>query len=399
MKFTNAADLQQNNIINIPLDPRATAPASPVVGQVYTNTTDKLIYFWDGTQWVSTSGITNIDSPNNSILVSISAGLASLGINADNVGVEINPTTGVVRLKDLGVTTAKLANNAVTTIKVTDKNITFAKIQDVPTMTVIGRVASGSGTASAITILNDPAMAGANGSTLATSGSIKAYVDGIIAGIGTLIGSFNATTSTNFPGTATTKKGDYWYVTVAGTVQGITLNVGDVLIANVPNPSNTNPNDWIFLESNRDQATTTVLGMVMLATNTEVQAGTNNTKAVTPAALSARTATETRTGLIEIATQAETNAGTDDTRAVTPLKMVTYLNAMVGGYSGTIGNGTATSIAITHGLNTTNLIAEFFLVSTGEKILVDYTPTSATVVTANFGTAPALNSIRVVIKK
>ena len=93
--------------------------------------------------------------------------------------------------------------------------------------------------------------------------------------------------------------------------------------------------------------------MVTLATALEVQTGTDPNKAVTPATLSARTATETRTGLIEIATQAETNAGTDDTRAVTPLKMVTYLNAMVGGYSGTIGNGTATSIAITHGLNTT----------------------------------------------
>lgn len=399
MKFTNVADLQQNNIINIPLDPRATAPASPVIGQVYTNTTDNLIYFWDGTQWVSSSGITNIDSPDNSILVSITAGLASLGINADNIGIEINPTTGVVRLKDLGVTTAKLSNNAVTTIKVTDQAITFAKIQDIPTMTVIGRVASGSGTASAITILNDPAMVGANGSTLATSGSIKAYVDGLIAGIGTLIGSFNASTSTNFPGTASTKKGDYWYVTVGGTVQGVVLNIGDVLIANVANPSNTNPNDWIFLESNRDQATTTVLGMVMLATAAEVQAGTNAVKAVTPQTLSARTATETRTGLIEIATQTETNAGTDDTRAVTPLKMVTYLNSMVGGYSGTIGNGTATSIAITHGLNTTDVIAEFFLVSTNEKILVDYATTSATVVTATFGTAPANNSIKAVIKK
>ena len=133
-----------------------TAPAAPVIGQVYTNTTDKLIYLWDGTQWVSTSGITSINSPNNSILVSLSSGLASLGINADNIGIEINSVTGVVQLKDLGVTTAKLANNAVTTIKVTDKNITFAKIQDIPTMTVIGRVTAGSGTASAITYFERP---------------------------------------------------------------------------------------------------------------------------------------------------------------------------------------------------------------------------------------------------
>lgn len=44
------------------------------------------------------------------------------------------------------------------------------------------------------------------------------------------------------------------------------------------------------------------------ATAAEVQAGTDTSKAVTPAGLSSRTATETRTGLVELATAAEAQA-------------------------------------------------------------------------------------------
>ena len=59
-------------------------------------------------------------------------------------------------------------------------------------------------------------------------------------------------------------------------------------------------------------ATETVAGVVALATSTEVQAGTDSTRAVTPAGLSARTASETRTGLVEKATTAEALDGTAD---------------------------------------------------------------------------------------
>lgn len=68
----------------------------------------------------------------------------------------------------------------------------------------------------------------------------------------------------------------------------------------------------------QDQATETTAGVVELATVAEVAAGTDSSRAVTPAGLSARTATETRTGVVELATTAEVQAGTDTTRAVTP---------------------------------------------------------------------------------
>lgn len=74
-------------------------------------------------------------------------------------------------------------------------------------------------------------------------------------------------------------------------------------------------------------ATTTVAGLIELATNTEVQTGTDPTRAVTPAGLSARTATETRTGIIELATNAEVLAGADTARAVTPAGVKAAIDA------------------------------------------------------------------------
>lgn len=52
-------------------------------------------------------------------------------------------------------------------------------------------------------------------------------------------------------------------------------------------------------------ASTTVKGIVELATDAETQTGTDPGRAVTPASLSSRTATETRTGLVELATALE----------------------------------------------------------------------------------------------
>ncbi len=68
----------------------------------------------------------------------------------------------------------------------------------------------------------------------------------------------------------------------------------------------------------RRAATDALTGVVELATNAEVQAGSDTVRAITPAGLASRTATDARTGIAELATQAEVNAGTDTSRIVTP---------------------------------------------------------------------------------
>jgi hypothetical protein len=276
--------------------------------------------------------------------------------------------------------------------------VTFAKFQQLATMSVVGNVTGGTANAAEVTVITD--LANASNSNIPTGSAVKIYVDAQVAGLGNLEDGWDASVGTFPSASGGTKKGDYWYVTVAGTVNSIPFNVGDLLVATINAAStSTYASNWISLEVNRDQATTTVLGLVYIATNAEVQTGTDAVKAVTPAGLSARTATETRSGIAEIATQTETNTGTDDATIVTPLKLKTLLDNRTGGYAANVGNASATSFALTHGLGTSDVIVSVYDNSTLEEIITDVVLTSSSVVTVSFATAPSSAAYRVVIKK
>jgi hypothetical protein len=66
------------------------------------------------------------------------------------------------------------------------------------------------------------------------------------------------------------------------------------------------------------QATDSTLGRVELATQVEVDAGTDSDRVITPETYEARKSSLTLSGHIELATQAEVDTGTDTERAVTP---------------------------------------------------------------------------------
>ena len=55
-KVLTSLDFSKNQILNVALQNLATAPSSPVVGQIYYNTADARVYFWDGTAWIDMSG-------------------------------------------------------------------------------------------------------------------------------------------------------------------------------------------------------------------------------------------------------------------------------------------------------------------------------------------------------
>jgi hypothetical protein len=396
-KFLTNLDLTKNQILNVAIHNLSSAPASPVLGQVYFDTTDKRIYFWDGLAWVDMSGDIQDVLGGAGLTASSSNDVVTLDVNVDSATIEINSDT--LRIKDLGVTTGKLADSAVTTLKINANAVTFAKLQQLNNLTVIGNVSGAAANAAEVTIITD--MANSSSSSLATSTAIKTYIDANVGSLGNLEGAWDAS-SGSFPvgsaPVAGTKAGDYWYVSVAGTVNSVAFNVGDVIIAKINAASTSLATDWIQLEVNRDQATTTVLGLVFLATNAETQTGTDANKAVTPASLSARTATETRTGIAEIATDAELTTGTDDTRIVTPLKLKTYLDNRTGGYAANIG-GAGTSYALTHGLSTIDVIVMIKDNTTLEEVITDVVITDANTVTVSFATAPGANAYRVIIKK
>ena len=52
-QFLTAIDLAKNELQNAAVQNLAGAPSSPVKGQLYMNTTDNTLYWWDGTAWQS----------------------------------------------------------------------------------------------------------------------------------------------------------------------------------------------------------------------------------------------------------------------------------------------------------------------------------------------------------
>jgi len=135
---------------------------------------------------------------------------------------------------------------------------------------------------------NTAVLTGLANPTIANDAANKAYVDGLIDSSMKSPDGYatNATGDypTDYKGTGTVAEGDTFYITsiANGTVVGTqNINVGDLLVALVDTPGNTDAN-WVIMETNRDQATETVIGMAQIATQTETDAGVIDTDIVTP---------------------------------------------------------------------------------------------------------------------
>ena len=73
-------------------------------------------------------------------------------------------------------------------------------------------------------------------------------------------------------------KGDVYIVSTAGTFLGVTVEAGDMLIAEVDGASSAS--QWSIIQTNLDVATNTTYGTVKLATSVEIAAGTAGAYAV-----------------------------------------------------------------------------------------------------------------------
>lgn len=199
------------------------------------------------------------------------------------------------------------------------------------------------------------------------------------------------------------------------TIDGITMTSGDRVLVRAQTATAEN---GIYIWNGAAVPMTRSLDMSVAAeveqAVTTVEEGTNAgvsyrqtavnvTLGTTPLAWTvfgsgASAASETSAGIAEIATQAETDTGTDDARFVTPLKLATSVWASKK-FGANFGDGSASSYAITHSLNTFDVNVEVFRNSGNrDTVLCEVQRTSVNQVTLVFDSAVASNALRVVIK-
>lgn len=366
--FVVDIDLNQNQLIKAVVHNSPTDPPTPAIGQIYWNTANLTMWGWTGAVWlnlgVQGGGYTH---DNFTALTPTLTGANVLATFETNIeGHVIAATTRLLTLADLGYTAYSHPLDGVDLgAALTGANV----ISDVE-VNAAGHVtgfATRAMTAADVgaAIINDLAT---NGTDTWSSTKITAEIAAALSGIPTpTVLAYDA--ATNTPDLDVTAvgvvKGDIFHVTVAGTFFTEDVQIGDTLIAKIDDPAVLA--DWIRLEKN----------------------------------INIVAASETSSGIIEIATQTEVNTGTDAVRAVTPATLTEKLTAFGSGttkkYSQNIGDAAATAITVTHNLGSVDVT--MIIKETATNEIVECQITTPTINTAifTFNVAPSLNQYRVVI--
>lgn len=213
-------------------------------------------------------------------------------------------------------------------------------------------------TASMSFVIDEDNMISNLATKVPTQQSVKQYVDNAVTSATSYKGGYDAATDSpsldSAPNTAISI-GDQYTVTVAGTFYTIAVEVGDVLIAEVVDP--TVEADWTIVNKNLDSAS--------IKAQYESNANTNEFSDAEQTLLGNQSGTNTGdevaasttvAGISEIATPTEVNTGLDGTRTISPLALagsqlqtdVTANNAKVS-YSAATAKADVVNDSITDG--------------------------------------------------
>ena len=316
IKYLNNVDLTKNELQNAVIQVLATAPSGPVEGQVYYDSTDDVIKFYNGTAWVSAGGdLTAITTATTD---------------------QLTITDGIGPIPNIDIVTGAVTNAGV-------ELATGDQIYDFVTTGINARIQN----------VTDP--------TGAQDVATKNYVDTIATGLLEYKGGYDASTNTPDLDTATNiaiDKGDAYTVTADGLFFTEQVRIGDFIIAEtaIAAGAGGSLSDFTIVQSNVDLATAA-------ATSGAAVKGISGYDSADFSVTAGFVSLETKT------------------------------------YKALIGNGALTTIPVTHGLNSQDLIIQLFDASTNETVYADVVRTSASQVDVTFSVAPTSNAIKILIQK
>lgn len=198
------------------------------------------------------------------------------------------------------------------------------------------------------------------------------------------------------------------------TIDGVTMVSGDRVLVRVQTTTSQN---GIYTFNGAASAMTRTLDANTAAelnnALTYVSAGTDagngfrqtatvvtlGTDAVTWGAFgaSAPSASETTPGIVELATQAEVNTGTDTSRAITPATLAAWSGRPLRS-SGTFGDGAATQYDVTHSFGTRDVLVQVKRVGSPYDVIeCEIEALDTNTVRLKFASAPTSNQFRVTV--
>jgi len=436
IKYLNNINLNRNELQNAVIHPLGTAPATPVEGQIYYNSTDDLIYVYDGTDWAPVGDIHTIEANSINLNGTVSASAPGSSTNpplievhesddGTNSGLDGPHDHGFVDLRILetdGIFEDIPANGDKGEFLVRSKHIfeyikqyvTIAgtsneidvfsddtAVYTTPASQLNPGITEGAtikiGLPADVVIQNNASVNPPSGET-GTAGDASLSVLGVTTlGRG---GFPTADTVTIFGDTTLGTSGVNVDLTVNGnTILGVagasnTIDIhGDTVIGDASNAKNLRIWGNLIVEGTTttvNSETVTIADNIILLNSDVTTAPSEN------AGIEIERGTSSNV-------QLRWNESTDKWQVTEDGS--TYENIVTGGdqYVASIGDGSSTSFTVTHNLNSRDVVVQLYDTSTYETIMADVTrPTVNTVgiaVSGVTGNVPGLNGIRVLIQK
>jgi hypothetical protein len=380
------------------------------------------IYFWDDSasksEWLSVSTATGINITgtalqlgsipnssltNSSVTVTAGAGLINGGTVALGASITLNVGAGegiTVNADDIALKNGtNLTNNSVLKWDNTNNQLTNSIItDDGTTVTIAGNLdVNGTTTTidSTIVSIGDNMMQYAN-ANVANSVDIGFY--GNYVNSGTKYASFFYDASASSVSEAVFTLG-HTATEPGSTVSGLTVGR---LVANVTGALTGNASTATTLQTARTisitgDATWTVtfdgsanVSSALTLANSGVTAGTYGTASSVPQ--------------ITFDAKGRATSAANVAIAITSSQVTNFTSSVqsiidASGFAANVGNGTLTSIAVTHSLGTRDVVVQVYDNTTYDTVFVDVFRTDVNTVTLTFASAPALNAYRVIVQR